>query len=51
MPNSCQGQPLIGWAGTRTIKEIYGKKRGAEKNQIQADEKLKEQLRALGYFR
>jgi hypothetical protein len=34
----------------RKIREIYGKQRKAAKNQVQPDEKLEEQLRALGYI-
>jgi arylsulfatase A-like enzyme len=33
------------------LKEIYGKKRKAGQNQVQQGERLKEQLRALGYIR
>jgi len=33
------------------IKGVYGKKKKTAENQVQPDEKLKEQLRALGYIR
>jgi hypothetical protein len=35
----------------RKVRKIYGKKRKEARNRLQPDEKLKEQLRALGHIR